>query len=100
LNYLLLPFRLNFQSVDPDVGDQCFKAPQCNFKSKYRTMDGSCNNINFPTWGKAGTNFIRMAAGRYTNGKLTVITYSLFSLVDKLENRLFCEIGLQTFNVF
>ena len=55
--------------------------PQCDFDirisnlrcdefDKYRTIDGSCNNVANPTWGQAGTCFERIVAADYYGGKL------------------------------
>ncbi len=36
--------------------------------SDFRTFDGSNNNLANPTWGKVGTNFIRISPADYTDG--------------------------------
>jgi hypothetical protein len=40
----------------------------CNFTSKYRTFDGSCNNIDRPWTGMAGTPFKRYMPSNYADG--------------------------------
>jgi hypothetical protein len=40
----------------------------CNFTSKYRTFDGSCNNIDRPWTGMAGTPFKRYMPSSYADG--------------------------------
>ncbi|KAF3430721.1 hypothetical protein E2986_12644 [Frieseomelitta varia] len=37
-------------------------------ESRYRTFDGSCNNLYNPTWGMANTTFGRLLPPRYGNG--------------------------------
>ncbi|XP_073953051.1 salivary peroxidase/catechol oxidase-like, partial [Choristoneura fumiferana] len=36
--------------------------------SKYRSMDGTCNNLARPGWGRKGAPFTRIAAPRYADG--------------------------------
>lgn len=38
-------------------------------KSKYRTIDGTSNNMKHPGWGRAGAPFSRIATPRYSDGK-------------------------------
>ncbi|XP_065580861.1 peroxidase-like isoform X1 [Artemia franciscana] len=46
----------------------CPAQPFCSFSSKYRTMDGSCNNRLQPNWGKAGTPVERILPPSYADG--------------------------------
>ncbi|XP_048775240.2 chorion peroxidase-like [Ostrea edulis] len=40
----------------------------CDENSKYRTIDGSCNNLANPYWGKAGTPLVRFVCSAYDDG--------------------------------
>lgn len=54
-------------------------APTCDPLYKYRSFDGTCNNLNNPRFGQAGTNFQRlMGPANYADG-----TESDFSLLWK-----------------
>ncbi|XP_053983301.1 peroxidase-like isoform X1 [Hylaeus volcanicus] len=37
-------------------------------KSRYRTYDGSCNNLRNPTWGMANTRYARLLPANYADG--------------------------------
>ncbi|MGB0717289.1 MAG: peroxidase family protein [Phycisphaerae bacterium] len=58
------PNKRNRQSQQPKDG----KGNAARFPDEYRTIDGLGNNINNPSWGAAGTVFIRMAPPRYEDG--------------------------------
>lgn len=40
----------------------------CNFSAKYRTIDGSCNNIAHPFWGRTNSGLGRVLPPRYSDG--------------------------------
>ncbi|KAH9490877.1 hypothetical protein Btru_034171 [Bulinus truncatus] len=44
-----------------DCSDICFH-------NRYRTLDGTCNNFQNPTWGAANTAFVRLLPPIYENG--------------------------------
>lgn len=47
-------------------------APQvaaCNARAKFRSVDGSCNNVDNPSWGSAMTAYTRILFPRYFDGK-------------------------------
>jgi hypothetical protein len=41
----------------------------CNKDSKYSNLDGSCNNLANPYWGKAETPFKRLLNAEYDDGR-------------------------------
>ncbi|XP_017486841.1 PREDICTED: peroxidasin-like [Rhagoletis zephyria] len=46
----------------------CPAIPQCNPADKYRTIDGSCNNLEHPIWGRSVSQFSRILPPSYSDG--------------------------------
>jgi hypothetical protein len=58
---------LNGYSIeDTDLRRYCIEEPVCQ-NSKYRTIDGSCNNLGNPLWGKSNTAFSRIVPPAYAD---------------------------------
>lgn len=53
----------------PPVGAGCSPPAAPCTNGKYRTLDGSCNNLKYPTWGAANTKYGRLVAPKYADGK-------------------------------
>ncbi|KAK8751901.1 hypothetical protein OTU49_010969, partial [Cherax quadricarinatus] len=53
---------------DTLLGSMCPRRPSCDPNSKYRTPDGSCNNLKKTTWGKSNTPCQRILAPTYDDG--------------------------------
>lgn len=47
--------------------------PPC-LKSRYRTLDGTCNNLQNPIWGTANNRYGRLLTPRYGDGVATPTT--------------------------
>lgn len=47
---------------------ECAAAPVACPNNKYRTLDGSCNNLRRPAWGMAGTRYARLVPAKYADG--------------------------------
>ncbi|KAG8328081.1 hypothetical protein J6590_000734 [Homalodisca vitripennis] len=50
-----------------DIGDDCIKEAVCDKGAKFRTIDGSCNNLEFPQWGMAGVPLVRILPAFYSD---------------------------------
>ena len=48
----------------------CPKPPKCNFASKYRNLDGTCNSKVNPRFGEVYTPLQRVLPNAYADGKL------------------------------
>jgi len=44
--------------------------PSCPRNSRYRTLDGTCNNLRQPNYGRAGTPFQRILLPEYARGSV------------------------------
>jgi len=42
----------------------------CDPNSKYRTVDGSCNNLKNPSWGASMTPFYRYINPEFSDGNI------------------------------
>lgn len=53
----------------PVAGEQICpaQAPPCQ-RSKYRSLDGSCNNLQNPLWGVANNRYSRLLTAKYADG--------------------------------
>ncbi|KAL4142196.1 hypothetical protein QTP88_004702 [Uroleucon formosanum] len=55
-------------TTNDDYVKQCAPIVKCDPNAKYRSINGSCNNLGTPTWGAAETPFIRMIDANYSDG--------------------------------
>ena len=55
--------------INTAMMSHCLKQDiMCDYTSKYRTADGSCNNLQNPIWGKSFTPFNRLLPAMYGDG--------------------------------
>ena len=59
--------QVNFSSVP--LHDICPETPKCNPNNKYRTIDGSCNNLRNPKFGQVFTPLRRLIPNAYADGE-------------------------------
>jgi hypothetical protein len=52
------------RALDPN----CSPDPVCDPLAKFRTFDGTCNNLKTPKWGSAGTPLQRVLPNAYAEG--------------------------------
>lgn len=57
--------------TDINLADECFSKPNCDIKSPYRTINGSCNNLQHPVWGQYNTANIRIIQANYSDSMYT-----------------------------
>ena len=52
------------------ASNRCPAPPQCNPGYRYRSGDGSCNNLQVPQWGQSRTPMQRLLPPAYQDGKV------------------------------
>lgn len=58
------------QSVaQQNVADICLTSIPCNPRARYRSFDGSCNNLQQPGWGSVNTALVRLLPAAYQDGE-------------------------------
>ncbi|XP_044731417.1 peroxidase [Chrysoperla carnea] len=55
------------EPVDTNPNRCGVQAPAC-LKSRYRTYDGSCNNLRNPIWGTTNSSYVRLLPAKYGDG--------------------------------
>ncbi|XP_016664411.1 peroxidase-like [Acyrthosiphon pisum] len=55
-------------TINNDYFDKCSPPVTCDPKAKYRTVNGSCNNLQNPNWGAALTPFYRYMDPVFSDG--------------------------------
>lgn len=56
------------QGPAPVPSQMCPAMPAPCAKSRYRTLDGTCNNVQNPMWGSANNRYARLLTPRYGDG--------------------------------
>ena len=49
------------------------RVPDCKNAGSYRTVDGACNNLNYPTWGMSQRAQQRYIPPEYHDGKTELV---------------------------
>ncbi|XP_023338409.1 chorion peroxidase isoform X2 [Eurytemora carolleeae] len=69
---LCILFLQLFHQIQPQTLRTCFLSPRptsvCDPTERYRTITGSCNNIDNPTWGMPGSQLHRLVSSAYSDG--------------------------------
>ncbi|CAI6365415.1 unnamed protein product [Macrosiphum euphorbiae] len=55
-------------TTNDDFLKKCAPIVKCDPDAKYRSANGSCNNLGTPTWGASTTPFFRMNDANYSDG--------------------------------
>ncbi len=55
-----------------DICDRDGNALPCDHTNRYRTLNGWCNNLNNPQYGKSVTPLIRFLSAKYDDGEFTL----------------------------
>ncbi|XP_031763861.2 peroxidase-like [Galleria mellonella] len=63
---------LEHQVIRIQDGSSCKPVHITCHNSKYRSIDGTCNNQRRPAWGRSGAPFTRIATPRYADGIYTM----------------------------
>ena len=65
-----LKHNFNTTKILPSIIDAtCPKPKKCDPLQKYRSLDGSCNNLWQPKFGQKNSVYRRMLPSTYINGK-------------------------------
>ncbi|XP_065216127.1 peroxidase-like [Planococcus citri] len=56
-------------TAQQNSADVCLPKISCNASEKYRSYDGSCNNLEKPAWGTPNTPVVRLLPPSYADGK-------------------------------
>jgi len=65
-------FGLNsYSTKDTTLGPNCPKGGPCKSNQKFRSYDGSCNNLQNPLWGTSNSPFQRALLPSYSDGVFT-----------------------------
>lgn len=57
-----------YPPANEDFLRRCAPVVTCNSSAKYRTFNGSCNNLRIPTWGASETPHLRLLNADYSDG--------------------------------
>lgn len=78
-----------YNCKDTVLSDICPADPVCEdkiFRSPFRTMDGSCNNIKHSFWGKSRSQFQRAITPAYSDGSKAFLNFTKYEIVTYLSS--------------
>ena len=81
--FLHSTIRFNFVGADirgTRLERDCPALPDCPVDDKYRTFDGSCNNLHKPEWGKANTDVQRFVLIHFEFQRMIILKKSVLSM--------------------
>ena len=91
------------KSIQIIEADKCNNNITCNPYDKYRPIDGSCNNIDHPDWGKVLTPYSRVILPQYGDAidapKLIGASGNKLPLARKLSNTLIKDKPMEHHNM-
>ena len=74
----------NVNTTNTFISSNCPINPSCDPNNKFRTADGSCNNLRQPKYGASGTPLQRILPNRYFDGMIFGIRFSCIYLWKSL----------------
>ena len=70
------------------INNTCLTTTTCSASFKYRTLNGTCNNLNLPNLGAANTVYRRLTTPAYSDGLFIII------LCFPIEDTIYTNINL------
>ena len=71
-----------FQVSNTILAGNCPRIPRCNSGAKYRTIDGTCNNLQNPLFGATNTPLQRILPPKYDDGNI-IFLYRFFKWLNR-----------------
>lgn len=66
-------------TTNGDYFEKCAPAVTCDANDIYRSYNGTCNNLDNPSWGAALTPFYRLANAEFDDGNINCTELKLLS---------------------
>jgi len=70
-------------TINNDYFEKCAPRITCDPNAKYRTVNGSCNNLQNPSWGAALTPFYRYMDPMFSDGNIKHVQFLITIITDK-----------------
>jgi len=75
-------------TINNDYFEKCAPRITCDPNAKYRIVNGSCNNLQNPSWGAALTPFYRYMDPVFSDGNLKkyfIFNNYIHTITDKIK---------------